>query len=55
MASITPLTCTPTGCCPSNPLSCPEGYNCIIIPDFVPDIFEDEGIIFPTSICGRVN
>jgi hypothetical protein len=50
-----PLQCTPSGCCPSNPASCPEGYECMQIPDFVSDIFKEEGIIFPATLCRWAN
>lgn len=50
-----PLQCTPSGCCPSNPASCPEGYECMQIPDFVSDIFKEDGIIFPKTLCRWAN
>ena len=52
-AGLVPLTCTRKDCDPSVATSCPDGYRCKIIPDFVVIMMKGKGVAMPGSLCAQ--
>ena len=52
-AGLVPLTCTRKDCEPGVSASCPAGYRCKIIPDFVVGMMKGKGVAMPGSLCAQ--
>ena len=53
-AGLERLTCTRKDCDKSDPSTCPEGYVCQEIPQFVREMMQnDRGVNMPTTVCGK--
>ena len=52
-AGLVRLTCTRKGCDTEDPTTCPVGYVCQEIPQFVRDMMQnDRGVNMPLTVCG---
>ena len=52
-ANLTPLTCTAQNCTMGDASTCPPGFSCKEIPDFVITMGTEEGLVLPKYMCGK--